>query len=107
MNFDPDKVAHELSVRGKSWAEKDAQYRALDDATKSILAGIATNFEGSEALKERSARASDEYRYQHLKSLSEARTKATIAKVNYDVYKTWIDMKRTELSYQKAEMGIR
>ena len=107
MNFDPDENAAELSLRGKAWAEHDGAFKALDDATKSILSSIATHFEGSEALKERSARASDEYRYQHLKSLSEARTKATIAKVNYDVYKTWIDMKRTELSYQKAEMGIR
>jgi hypothetical protein len=107
MNFDPDKSAAELSMRGIAWAELDGAYKTLDDATKSILSGIATNFEGSEAFKEREARASDEYRYQHLKSLSEARTKATIAKVNYDVYKTWIDMKRTELSYQKAEMGIR
>ena len=46
MNFDPDKVAHELSVRGKSWAEKDAQYRALDDATKSILCEIAGKWTG-------------------------------------------------------------
>jgi len=106
MNFDPDKSAAELSSRGISWAELDGAYKALDDATKSILSDIAGRSEGSEASKEREARASDGYR-SHLKSLSEARTLAAIAKVNYDVYKTWIDMKRTELSYQKAEMGIR
>ena len=106
MNFDPDKVAHELSVRGKSWAEKDAQYRALDDATKSILCEIAGKMDGSEASKERSARASADF-YQHLTDLADARTLAAVAKISYDVYKTWIDMKRSELSYQKAEMGIR
>ena len=107
MDFNPDENAAELSQRGIAWAELDGAYKALDDAPKSILAGIATNFEGSEAAKEREASASEEYRYHHLKSLNEARTKAAIAKVNYDVYKTWIEMKRTELSYQKAEMGIR
>ena len=61
MNFDPDKVAHELSVRGKSWAEKDAHYRALDDATKSILCEIAGKMDGSEASKERSARVSADF----------------------------------------------
>ena len=106
MNFDPDKVAHELSVRGKSWAEKDAQYRALDDATKSILCEIAGKMDGSEASKERSARASADFN-QHLTDLADARTLAALAKISYDVYKTWIDMKRSELSYQKAEMGIR
>lgn len=106
MNFDPDENAAELSLRGKAWAEHDGAFKALDDATKSILSDIAGKCDGSEAAKEREARASDGYR-SHLKNLSEARTLALIAKVNYDVYRTWIDMKRTELSYQKAEMGIR
>ena len=106
MNFDPDKVAHELSVRGKSWADKDAQFKALDAATKSILGQIAGKMDGSEASKERAARASDEFQ-NHLQELAEARTLSLIAKISYEVYRTWIDMKRTELSYQKAEMNLR
>ena len=106
MDFNPDKVAQELRVRGESWAETDAQYRALADATKSILCEIAGQMDGSEAAKERAARASDGFK-KHLQELADARTLAAIAKISYDVYKTWIDMKRTELSYQKAEMGIR
>jgi inorganic pyrophosphatase/exopolyphosphatase len=43
----------------------------------------------------------------HLKDLSEARKLASIARVNYDVMKVFIDMKRSELSYSKAEMSIR
>ena len=32
--LDPDKVAEELSKRGKAWAELNAAYQALDDANK-------------------------------------------------------------------------
>lgn len=109
MSFplNPDQVAAELSKRGIAWAECNAAYQALDDATKSILSDIAgKQNDGSEAARERTARASAEYR-DHLAALSEARTKAAIAKVNYDVYQVWIDMKRSEASYTKAEMGIR
>ena len=49
MNFDPDKVAQTLRERGDTWAETDSAYRALDDATKSILSKIAGESEGSEA----------------------------------------------------------
>jgi ElaB/YqjD/DUF883 family membrane-anchored ribosome-binding protein len=108
MSFplDPDKVAEELSKRGKAWAELNAAYQALDDATKSVLSDIAgKQNDGSEASKERAARASQEYR-DHLHALAEARTKAAIARVNYDVFQVWIDMKRSEASYTKAEMGL-
>jgi hypothetical protein len=105
--FDPDKLAAELSARGKAWAETDAAAKALDDATKSIMANImCRQNEGSEASKERAARASQEF-MDHLKDLSEARKLASIARVNYDVMKVFIDMKRSELSYSKAEMSIR
>ena len=106
MNFDPDKVAQTLRERGDTWAETDSAYRALDDATKSILSKIAGESEGSEAAKERSARASDAY-LDHLQAVSNARKAAAQARVAYDVYRVWIDMKRSELSYTKAEMQIR
>ena len=105
--LDPDKVAAELSARGRAWAELNAAYQALDDATKSVLSDIAgKQNDGSEASRERTARASQEYR-EHLRHHAEARTKAAIAKINYDVYSVWIDMKRSEASYTKAEMNIR
>jgi hypothetical protein len=96
--LDPDKAAAELSARGKAWAELNGAYQALDDATKSILSDIAgKQNDGSEASKE--------FR-EHLTALSEARTKAAIAKVNYDVFAIWLDLKRSEASYMKAEMRI-
>ena len=106
MNFVPDKVAAELSKRGQAWASADSQYRAFDESTKSILSKIAGEAEGSEAAKDRYARGSDEYQ-DHLQRLADSRLKALAAKVNYDVYRVWIDMKRSELSYNKAEMQIR
>lgn len=106
IDFDPDQVAHELSKRGLAWVEADSQFKAFDDATKSILSRLAGEQDGSEAAKERSARASEQFK-EHLQNLADARFKAAASRVNYDVYRIWIDMKRSELSYHKAEMGMR
>lgn len=105
--FDPDKIAVDLSARGKAWAELDAAFKALEEVTKSVLSEImGRQNESSEAARERAARSSPDYR-EHLAAVADARKLATIARVNYDVYRVWIEMKRSELSYQKAEMGIR
>ena len=105
VDFSPDQISEEMSKRGKAWAELDGAYRALDDATKSVLSNIASRMDGSEAAKDREARGHKEYR-EHLEYLATARTAALVAKVNYDVWKMWIDMKRSEISYTKAQMNI-
>lgn len=104
--IDIDSRVAELSKRGKAYAELNAAYEALDDFSKSLLAKLAGDAnDGSEASRERYARAHEDF-LRHLGEKGEARTLAAVAKVNYDVYRVWLDLKRSEASYTKAEMGI-
>jgi len=103
--FDPNAIAAHLRERGFACAQYEAAYKALDDSTKSVLAQVAGNMEGSEAAKDRAARGSEEY-LEHLQALADARFLYLVSKVNFEVYRVHIETKRSELSYQKAEMQI-
>ena len=105
QGFDPNAIAAHLRDRGFAAAQYEAAYKALEESTKSVLAQIAGGMEGSEAAKERAARSSDEF-LEHLQKLADARFLHLAARVNFEVYKSYIDAKRSELSYQKAEMQI-
>lgn len=109
--FDPDKIAHELSKRGHAWADADAAYRALDDVTKTVLAECEVEARKdpentTQAAIERGGRVAELYR-QHLLVLSEARKTANRARVNYETYQVWIELKRSENATRRAEMGVR
>lgn len=109
--FDPDKIAHELSKRGHAWADADAAYRALDDVTKTILAECEVEAQkdadnATQAAIERAGRVGAKYRG-HLSALGEARKAANRAKVNYETYQVWIELKRSENATRRAEMGLR
>jgi succinate dehydrogenase/fumarate reductase flavoprotein subunit len=105
--FDPDAIAHELSKRGMEWADADAAYKALDDATKSVMANaMAGSPEKSNAASEADARRSDKF-MKHLEALATARKTAARARVNFDVYKVWIELMRSQESSRRAEMTLR
>lgn len=104
--FDPDKIAEELSKRGLAWADCDAAYRALDEATKSVLAECMTDAgDVSVARAEMQGRTHPTYRA-HLEAVDRARRAANRAKVNLDVFETWIELKRTEQATQRAQMKL-
>ena len=106
MTFDPDKIAHELRKRGDDWADKDAAYRALDDATKTILAEqMIKAGDVSAAKAEMLARASDDFKA-HLFDVSQARRNSNRAKVAYDTYQAWMELKRTQAANTRAEMRL-
>lgn len=105
--FDPDRIAEELSKRGLTWADCDAAYKALDDATKSVLSECMIEAgDVSVAKAEMHARTHPTYRA-HLEAVDRARRAANRARVNLDVFETWIDLKRTEQATKRAEMGMR
>lgn len=107
MIFEPDQVAHELSKRGKDWSDKDSAFRALDEATKSVLSECIAdqNEDKSHAAKETSARTAPKYR-EHLTAVAEARRAANRARVDYDTYRVWIDLKKEEQWNRRAEMKL-
>ena len=105
--FDPDKIAEELSRRGLAWADSDAAYKALDEATKSVLAEcMADAGDVSVAKAEMQGRGHGAYRA-HLEAVDKARRAANRARVNYDTFQVWIELKRTEQATKRAEMGMR
>jgi hypothetical protein len=107
--MDADKIFHEVSEAGEDWADKKAAYELLDATTKSVLAQIAGRYMDGKTTKtqaESNALASDEYRA-HLASVAKARHSFLHAQVKYDSLKMLAELRRTQESTRRAEMGIR
>lgn len=104
--LDASKLAAELRKRGDEWADTDAAFKALDDATKTILAEVFLGTDGTMAEREAKARASQTVK-DHMKDVNEARQKANRARVAYDVYRTYVEMNRTNASSQRALVELR
>ena len=105
--LDADRMATELGKRGQDWADKDAAFRALDEASKSILSqAMLAADDGPVTIKEAKARASVLYK-DHLRDLDAARQAANKARVSYDVYRVYVDLVRTNAAGQRALVDIR
>lgn len=107
--LDPDRIYAEVSSAGEDWADKKAAYEALDDSTKSFLADIALGFmdgKTSKAESELRALASKGYR-EHLAEVKTARRAFLMAQVRYDSVKLLAELRRTQESTRRAEMGMR
>lgn len=105
--MDPEKLAHELSKRGNAWAELDQAASLLEETKKTVLAQCINVADGSsQGARETAALASNVYRA-HIEEMVTARSKANIAKVNFDVYRTYIELLRTKQATMRAEMGLR
>lgn len=105
--FDPDKVAETLGKRGEAWADADAAYKALDEATKSVLSECMTDAgDVSVAKAEMLGRSDPRYRA-HLEAVDKARRAASRARVSYDTFQVWIELKRSENATRRAEMSLR
>ena len=105
--MDPEKLAAELSKRGNSWAELDQAASMLEETKKSVIAQATLAADASsQGGKEAQALASPLVR-DHIAAMVDARGKANIAKVNFDVYRTYIELLRTKQATMRAEMGIR
>jgi hypothetical protein len=107
MIIDAHEIAAELSKRGLAWADTDAAFRALDDVTKTVLSECiaALNRSDSMASKEVDARNSQRYK-DHLIALAGARRAANRAKVNYDTYKVYMELLRTNAATDRAQMQL-
>ena len=101
--LEPEKLAHELSVRGLDWADKDSAYKALDDATKSILSECiaSLNEELSATAAETKARRSPKF-MEHLSDKAHARKECNRSRVNYDTYKAFVELVRSREATERA-----
>lgn len=107
--IDPDKIAVELSERGMTWADANAAAEALEETKSSVLAHLAVGFLEdfkSAAQADMRAKAAPEYR-EHIMKMVDARKAATRARVRYDTYKVWIELKRSVVATERAAMVMR
>ena len=107
--IDPDAIFTEVLAAGNDWADKKSAFEALDDNSKSVLADITGRYmEGktSRTEAERYALASKDYK-EHLADVSKARKEWLIAQVKYDCLKMLSELRRSQESSRRAEMGMR
>lgn len=105
--LDPNRIAQELGKRGETWADADAAFKALDDVSKSVLSeAMADSGEKSVAAAEAHARRSEKYR-EHLAAVANARKACNRARVRFDTYRAWIELKRSAESTRRAEINLR
>jgi len=101
--YNPNEIYQKLIEAGSDWADKKAAYEFLDDITKSVLAEIKLDMEGSSDAERTSyALANGEY-FKHLEDLREARKEFLHAQVKYQSMQALADARRTEASTRRAE----
>ena len=108
--IDPDKIYAVVEKCGLDWADKKAAFEMLDDLTKTVLADITTDtMTGHKCSKsEAETRAYANTRYkEHLTRLAAARREWLTAEVKWKSAVMLADLRRSEESSRRAEMGLR
>src|SRR5690349_13605875 len=104
-----EELYEKLDQLGETWASKDAEWSALDEATKNILSECinkANDDKLSRVAKEDKARCNPIYR-EHLEAVKAARREKNIARVNYDNFVTYVELLRSRAATQRVAMGLR
>ena len=97
------KSYQEQLETGNDWADKNAAADLLEKTEKTLLSQISSNYEGSEAAKERLARKDSGY-VLHCEQMVEARRDANRAKVKWEATKSLGSFRQTQESLKKAEI---
>ena len=108
-SFDPNVLMEKCAKCGEDWAEKDAAFGMLDDATKPLLSTLVSKLlnEGMPVSKaEYHARGMPEFR-EHIDALGKARKDKNLALVRYNTFKKWVDLLQTKEANKRAEMMIK
>lgn len=108
-DLDPDKIRERLVEVGDEWADKKAAYEALDDMTKTNLADAMSNHLpncGTKAEAEMRALIDNGYK-QHLADKAAARRAWLLAEVKWKTALLWAELRRSQESTKRAEMGMR
>jgi hypothetical protein len=104
--FRPEVIYAELLAAGGDWADKNAAADLLEESRHSILAECRLKSDAkTEAAKETDARADKDYRA-HIAAMVAARHAANTARVRYEAVKTLAELRRSEESTRRAEMGF-
>ena len=109
MSLDADAIFAKIQTAGDDWADKKAAFCALDDMTATVKADLTTDFYTSCSSKaEASERALATSRYkEHLASVAGARRAWLLAEVKFKNLQLLAELRRSEESTRRAEMGMR
>jgi hypothetical protein len=99
--INPSEIHKRLSLLGEAWAESNYEASLLEETRKTVLAGLMSKLEGSQALKEQGALANPSYR-EHIENMCVARRDADIAKVKYDSARMYAELMRTQAATERA-----
>ena len=108
-SLNADEIYRELEKAGNDWADKKAAFDTLDRNTKSVLADILVTFMDtglSRAESETRSLASSTYK-SHLASVAEAHKTYLRAQVLWNNVQTLAELRRSEESTRRAEMGLK
>lgn len=108
VNLDPDRIAQELSERGKAWAEAEAAAAMLEETRRPLRSQLAAEYlrEGEAGNRAEMMAEADPAYQSHVESMVLARKEANIARVRYKTFEAWIDMKRTNAATERALMQL-
>lgn len=109
MSLDADQIFNKIQAAGEDWADCKAAFCALDDLTSTVKADLTTDFYttcSSKAEASERAQASTRYK-EHLASVAGARRAWLLAEVKYKNLQLLADLRRSEESTRRAEMGMR
>lgn len=109
MSLDADQIFAKIQAAGEEWADKKAAFCALDDVTATVRADLTTDFYTSCSSKaEATERALAAGRYkEHIASVAGARRDWLLAEVKYKNLQLLAELRRSEESTRRAEMGMR
>lgn len=107
MSLDAAQIYEKIIEAAREWVEADEEARRLFKLEKVVLAEI-TNRQPAESMAERKslALASPEYRL-HIDTMIAAKTRANMAHARYKAVQSLSELRRSEESTRRAEMGMR
>jgi hypothetical protein len=105
--LDADAIYREIMKAAEEWAKADEDARSLKEMDKIVLAEITNQAVGdSFADRKMKALASPEYRLHKTKMVA-AKTAANIALARYKAAQALAELRRSQESTRRAEMGMR
>lgn len=108
MALEPEKLTQELSKRGHDWADKDAAYFSLDETKKDVLSECIADLNDIDLAAsklEARARLLPKWK-EHVKALVAARRAMNKAKVDYTVWQSYLELKRSKEATVREEIKL-
>lgn len=105
--LDPERVYQALVDAGEAWADAEAAAQLLEETCRTVKADCMLRAEASSVAMKEMLALSDQTYKDHVAGMVRARKAANKARVRYDSAKVLSELRRSEESTRRAEMGMR